>query len=567
MIGMKNNQTIFLVFSIIIVFVTALRPSNDNPHGNIKFDCEVCHHSGDWSVRTTNTNFKHEETGYPLVGAHGETDCRSCHESLVFSRVGIACIDCHTDIHANELGLDCQNCHTPASWENRFTIWEDHNVSRFPLLGIHAALDCESCHRGPAEKQFTNLPVDCAGCHGEEYLNSRNPDHQLAGFDKQCEVCHSPISVVWQQVQYVHPAIFPLRGAHINTDCMACHGEIYTGTPNQCEDCHMAAYSSSVNPDHVKFGFPTMCANCHNETRWEDAIFDHVAESGFALVGAHSRILCTDCHVNNQISGLPRDCYGCHDTDFTSITDPNHVTNNFNHDCTICHSQDIWSPSTFDHNNTSFQLTGAHLTIDCVACHESGFTGTPAECYACHEQDFNGVQDPNHLTNNFDHDCTICHNTAVWSPADFDHNNTSFPLTGAHLTTACTGCHQTGYTGTPVECFACHETEYNNTNDPDHQAAAFPITCENCHNTVAWDQTTWDHDSQYFPIYSGSHREKWNTCDECHVSPASYKIFECIYCHEHDKTLMDEKHRERPDYQYLSTACYDCHPDGRSEDD
>ena len=187
----------------------------------------------------------------------------------------------------------------------------------------------------------------------------------------------------------------------------------------------MEEYSSSVNPDHVKFGFPTVCANCHNESRWEDALFDHVAESGFTLVGAHSRIMCTDCHVNNQISGLPRDCYGCHENDFTTATEPNHVTNNFSHDCLVCHSQDIWSPSTFDHNTTKFPLTGAHVTIDCINCHESGYAGTPTDCYTCHEQDFSAVVDPNHTTNNFDHDCTICHNTSVWSPANFDHNNTN----------------------------------------------------------------------------------------------------------------------------------------------
>ncbi len=636
---MKKTLIMFLLVIVVIICTRRIFAEGDNPHGDIKYDCKLCHSPADWKFRGSALEFRHTETGYPLIGAHSQVNCRSCHHSLIFSHTGVACIDCHTDVHAGELGLDCQNCHTPASWENRFPVWEDHNVTRFPLIGIHAALDCESCHRGQAEKQFTNLPVTCDGCHEENYRTSRNPDHQLAGFDRQCEVCHSPASVIWQQVQYTHPLPFSLRGAHLNADCMACHNDVYAGTPNQCEDCHMPEYSATVNPDHQKFGFPTVCAKCHNEYRWEDAVFDHVTESGFALVGAHRRILCTDCHVNNQITGLPRDCYGCHENafitttdpghvannfshdclpchsqetwspstfdhnstlfpltgahfatncinchesdyagtpvdcyachepDFSEVQDPNHVTNNFNHDCTICHNTSAWSPASFNHNNTAFPLTGAHTTAACIGCHQNGYTGTPTDCYACHEPDFAGAQDPNHVSNNFDHDCTICHNTAAWSPADFNHNNTAFPLTGAHLTTACNGCHQTGYINTPTDCFACHEPEYNRTNDPNHQAAGFPTTCENCHNTTAWDQTTWDHDSQYFPIYSGAHRDKWNTCDQCHVTPSSYKIYECIYCHEHSQTLMDEKHRERSDYQYLSTACYDCHPTGRSEGD
>ncbi len=564
MLRYKIGIGLIILISSLVLNLTA---DDDNPHGDITYDCELCHSSADWKFRGSLIEFKHEETGYPLIGAHRSAQCRSCHESLVFSNIGIACIDCHDDVHAGELGMDCQNCHSPVSWENRFAVWEDHNVSRFPLLGIHAALDCESCHRGPAEKQFTNLPVTCQGCHQEDYYSTQNPDHRLAGIGADCETCHSAASVVWQQAQYIHPAPFALRGAHLRVDCIECHTSVYTGTPDQCEDCHREEYDSAVNPDHLTFGFPTVCANCHNESRWEDAVFDHVAESGFELTGAHARILCIDCHVNNQLSGLPRDCYGCHENDYTGTPDPNHVTNNFSRDCLVCHSQEMWSPSTFDHNMTSFPLTGAHASTDCIGCHESGYSGTPAECFACHEQDFAGVTDPDHVTNNFDHDCTICHNTTAWSPADFDHNNTAFPLTGAHLTTACAECHQNGYSGTPVECFACHEAEFNRTNDPDHQAALFPITCENCHNTAAWDQTTWDHDSQYFPIYSGSHRDRWNSCDECHITPSSYQLFECINCHEHNKTDMDAKHREEGDYRYVSTACYDCHPTGRAEDD
>ena len=636
---MNKHLAIFIPLSFLIVLFGKSIASDDNPHGDIKLDCEKCHNAADWKFRRSDIEFKHEETGYPLIGAHLKVECRSCHQSLVFSQTGVACIDCHTDIHAGEMGLDCQNCHTPASWENRSTVWEDHNLARFPLIGIHASLDCESCHRGPAEKQFTNLPVECEGCHRADFDNSRNPDHRLAGFPMQCETCHSPVSVVWQQVQYTHPGSFPLRGSHLNVACADCHTEKYAGTPNQCENCHMDDYLATTEPAHKEFGFPTVCANCHDEFRWEDASFDHTAQAGFALVGAHSRILCVDCHVNNQITSLPRDCYGCHQADFTATADPNHVTNNFSHDCLTCHSQETWSPSTIDHNNTMFPLTGAHMTVACISCHESGYAGTPTNCYACHDQDFAAVQDPSHVTNNFDHDCSVCHNTSVWSPAnfdhnnttfeltgahmtvacinchangysgtstdcyachdqdfagaldpnhgannfdhdctvchntsawspaDFDHNNTAFPLTGTHLTTACNNCHQNGYANTPLECFACHETDYNGANDPNHITVGFPTTCEDCHNTVAWDQTTWDHDTQYFPIYSGSHRGRWNTCADCHLTPAQYQLFECIYCHEHNQTTMDEKHRERPDYQYLSTACYYCHPTGRAEGD
>ena len=42
----------------------------------------------------------------------------------------------------------------------------------------------------------------------------------------------------------------------------------------------------------------------------------------------------------------------------------------------------------------------------------------------------------------------------------------------------------------------------------------------------------------------------------------NFRQFECINCHEHNRTDMDDKHKEEQGYQYLSTACLGCHPRG-----
>jgi len=244
------------------------------------------------------------------------------------------------------------------------------------------------------------------------------------------------------------------------------------------------------------------------------------------------------------------------------VTDPDHVENNFGQDCTQCHSTSGWTPVSFDHSQTQFPLTGAHLVLTCIQCHAQGYSGTPTDCWSCHQDDFNNVEDPDHVAGNYNHDCTQCHTTNGWTPASFDHNQTQFPLTGAHVVLACIACHASGYSNTPTACFACHEDDYNNTTDPDHQAAGFPTACEQCHNTSNWEQTTWDHDNLYFPIYSGRHQGEWNICADCHVDPNNYEVFECIFCHEHNQLDTDEHHIGVPGYVYASTACYSCHPDG-----
>jgi hypothetical protein len=49
------------------------------------------------------------------------------------------------------------------------------------------------------------------------------------------------------------------------------------------------------------------------------------------------------------------------------------------------------------------------------------------------------------------------------------------------------------------------------------------------------------------------------------VSSGNYKVFECVLCHEHsNRTEVDSKHRGLAGYVYASTACYQCHRNGRA---
>ncbi|MDO9173009.1 MAG: hypothetical protein Q7W29_14380, partial [bacterium] len=71
----------------------------------------------------------------------------------------------------------------------------------------------------------------------------------------------------------------------------------------------------------------------------------------------------------------------------------------------------------------------------------------------------------------------------------------------------------------------------------------------------------WNHDT-LFPIYSGRHDNEWNACVDCHVTPTNYAVFECIFCHEHNRTETDQQHQGESGYVYQSAACFQCHPRG-----
>ncbi|MEZ5391385.1 MAG: cytochrome c3 family protein [Bryobacterales bacterium] len=107
--------------------------------------------------------------------------------------------------------------------------------------------------------------------------------------------------------------------------------------------------------------------------------------------------------------------------------------------------------------------------------------------------------------------------TVQWTGANFDHNNTNFPLTGAHTSVAqCqTWSRRRSVRGLGTACATCHLDDFNATTDPDHAAAGFPQTCESCHTTVQWTGANFDHNNTNFPL-TGAHTSVAQ-CQTCHV--------------------------------------------------
>ena len=538
----------------------------DIHQGTVGFDCARCHTPQSWLVKDMNN--LHQMSRFPLLGAHLRADCVQCHSgypNFTFEPQGTNCFDCHSaDYFAtqnpnhteSQFSTDCQECHNLNSLN-----WAADNFNHdfFPLVGGHKISTCFSCHQPGT---FTGLSTDCYACHKQDYDESVNPNHIAAEFSIDCTECHDINA--WSPANFDHNLTnFPLTGKHVTVDCQECHATTFTGTPTDCFACHEQDYNTANDPNHIQEGYPTDCTLCHNTNDWNDAQFDHNL-TAFPLTGKHLTVDCQQCHTNGY-TGTPTDCFACHEQDYNGTTDPNHLLEGYPTDCTVCHTTAGWTPSNFDHNNTNFPLTGKHLTVDCQQCHTNGYTGTPTDCFACHEQDYNGTTDPNHLLEGYPTDCTVCHTTAGWTPSNFDHNNTNFPLTGKHLTVDCQQCHTNGYTGTPTDCYACHQQDYENSVDPNHIAAGFPTTCEDCHTTSGWTPANFDHDGQYFPIYSGKHNGEWNDCADCHTNQGDFSIFSCITCHEHNQADTDNEHQGVQGYIYQSEECYACHPDGKAD--
>ena len=545
-------------------------PVRQNPHGSWKADCSLCHSEEHWLPAAPTKKFDHSKY-YPLQGAHRAVPCRSCHVSLVFSRAGKSCVDCHQDVHRGEMGTDCARCHTPLSFIDRSEAVRMHRTSRFPLSGAHAAADCESCHRTRSlgRTMYVGLPVECAGCHDSAAFPTapqRPPDHVPAGFTGDCSVCHS--SVTFGTARGGHATNgFPLTGGHAIA-CVRCHGQPFNSHLSPaCISCHLAQYNATTDPNHVQAGFPTDCSLCHNNVSFIPATFNH-STTAFPLTGAHVGLDCVACHGDGVYRGKPTTCVSCHLAQYNGTTDPNHAQGGFPTDCTVCHTTATWSNSTFSHSTTAFPLTGAHAGLDCNACHADGvYRGKPTTCVSCHLAQYNGTTDPNHAQAGFPTDCTLCHTTVTWSGATFDHANTAFPLTGAHVGLACAACHADGvYAGKPTTCVSCHQAAYNAQTDPNHVSAGFSTDCTQCHTTATFTGARFtQHDASLpssFPIYTGTHAGRWTHCSDCHTNSANYAVFSCFLCHS--QAEMNSQHTGVSGYLYDSAACYHCHPNGSS---
>jgi hypothetical protein len=524
--------TILSLLTLLAAQQREPRAKVQSPHGNLNQPCESCHTYSAWKPIRSRPEFNHNQTKYPLRGMHEGVSCRECHTSLVFANVGTKCADCHADFHRRQMGANCEQCHTVKGWRVSLQAISQHQ-NRFPLIGAHAALDCESCHTGAASGQYIGLSTQCLSCHRKDF---QTPvlDHVAMGFPTDCTVCHTMNT--WLGAKFDHNKFtnFPLTGIHATLDCQSCHANgRFKGTPATCYACHAKDYNGTTNPNHVQAGFPQDCATCHSTSSWMGANFDH-SMTKFPLTGLHTTVQCAQCHVNNNYTSLPTDCASCHLNDYNGTTNPNHKSSGLPTTCEVCHTTAGWQPAKFDHSLTKFPLTGMHTSVQCAQCHiNNNYTTLPTDCASCHINDYNGTTNPNHKTTGFPTTCEVCHTTAGWQPAAFDHSTTKFPLTGLHTTVQCAQCHvNNNYTTLPTDCASCHINDYNGTTNPNHKASGFPTDCSICHTTMGWQMATFNHATTGFAL-TGFHASL--ACSSCHVN-GNYNLTAstCVTCHQTD---------------------------------
>jgi hypothetical protein len=476
-------------------------------HGRLSDkQCETCHHEHhgrafsliDWGAGGQKS-FDHQKTGWALAGKHAKAKCESCHDprritdELVKEVLGkgrksmlgqpATCVGCHFDEHRGQIGTDCAKCHAPEAWKPA-TKGFDHAQTRYPLTGLHVKVPCAKCHVPLTDPQgkhdfpqavsatyWKMKPIPfaaCSDCHKDPHLNRFGP---------LCTTCHlvegwKVMKPLGEAVSFHDKTRYPLRGAHVQVACKACHGP-YQGqlkpkykdmTFAACTDCHRDAHVGQLG----KKGTPqAACDRCHAVQGWVPVRFD-LAEhqkTKYPLEGAHVAVACDRCHVKDpkmaervmpgvraealrerrpvKVSEFTMEkkvdgkkCTSCHRDVHQGQFDKRMTVEG----CTACHDQVTFIKNKFDHaRDTKFRLDGKHGKTACASCHATaaGKDGKPYVKYA------------------------------EWKKLKFVHGEpfTTYTLTGKHAKVSCEKCHPMAKVGkleikrfkpVPRDCQACH---------------------------------------------------------------------------------------------------------------
>ena len=212
--------------------------------------CATCHSERNWKEVS---KFNHAKTDFALLGKHADVKCKECHKSQMFKEAPKDCYTCHKkdDKHEGQEGRLCGVCHVETDWKT--TPKFDHGLTRFPLLGKHAKVECKSCHTTGA--RFKDAKLECVACHVKD-------DKHKEALGPACEQCHNARS--WKTWDFDHDrrTKFVLDGKHKGLICSACHTKPTKGKVTAsvlCVSCHAK--------DDVHDGnYGRQCQQCHVTT-------------------------------------------------------------------------------------------------------------------------------------------------------------------------------------------------------------------------------------------------------------------------------------------------------------
>ena len=458
----------------------------------------------------------------------------------------------------------------------------DHILTGFPLTGLHARVDCESCH---VDGIFKGTPRRCRGCHtrGNRITATLPPEDTTHNLYQQteCDQCHRASG--WNVAIFEHVGI--------TSDCLRCHkvGGGGRSAPNDrihnqamgtdCSTCHRSTqdFNAAALLDHSNItsgceaagcharekararGHAALadCQTCHSYPSWGAVQMDHNfiggthcktchVKGGNATAAPsdplHARVSaqdCSDCHLNTtDFAGATIDhaliitgcaASGCHAADRTRARTHAGLSS-----CESCHRYPNWTP-VYAMNHSAI---GATL---CQNCHTPGGLST-----------LSTASDPNHPPTN-GLSCSACHSTITFTGARIDH---TFITSGC----AAAGCHADDKTtarnhGSLNKCESCHHFPQWTSVNMNHNATGTTL-CKTCHTQNSLASIVAPNDTVHSNLGT-------KDCSACHLNTNTFtgagvdhsnitSGCNAAGCHATDQASAPAPHSKMP-------SCQSCH--------
>jgi hypothetical protein len=347
------------------------------------------------------------------------------------------------------------------------------------------------------------------------------------------------------------PLARPHRGLEGALNCTSCHSPRRQSMSALCSDCHreiawlaerQRGFHASVaavrkecaecHPDHAGAGFELIA--------WPDGSPDKFrhASAGWKLEGSHGDLRCGDCHASKFRTspaaalsrrrdgsgwvGLETACASCH-------RDDDAHRGALEAACDRCHDTREWTPAPrFDHDETSYPLSGKHERVDCADCHETSRVARARDAYGeaipvykplafqscadCHSDPHNG---------RLSKSCGECHTTAGFESVPtrgFNHELTRYPLRGKHGRASCASCHGVNLAVRQpafAECRSCHRDPHEG-----ESRLARVTDCASCHTVAGFAPSSYDVEKHRLSAYPLEGRHTQVSCGKCHQHAA-----------------------------------------------
>ncbi|MFZ5470871.1 MAG: hypothetical protein ACOZIN_15705 [Myxococcota bacterium] len=445
----------------------------------------------------------------------------------------------------------------------------------FPIAtGTHAGIECNTCHG--AFDSF--IQFSCINCHAHQ-KPTVDPIHlgvvsEYTYGEQTCYACHPR----GEALGFDHTRFFPIgpTAIHANVACTSCHLDPTNRKNFDCVSCHTDAATTPRHAAVPDYSWTSpRCYACHPDSSVPLNGVDHTA---FFPIGAgtkHQGIGCATCHVDPNNRKV-FDCISCHThektaTDLTHNGIPNYAY--ASQSCYGCHPQA--NVVGLVNHEPFFPIAAGskHANISCATCHPVPGNRQAIDCISCHTHE-KPTTDANHAGVTgyayVSSSCFACHPRANVEGL-VDHSR-YFPIAAGntHANISCATCHTVPGDRKQVTCAGtCHPS---NTMSAKHTpVGGYQYTSPLCIRCHADSQVHLVNSHLPFNIRSGTKHYR-RSCFSCHPALRTDKPFaanfnrtliSCSACHS--KTSMDNKHQNRPGYQYNPLTCVmsGCHQDGR----